>query len=312
MKDTLVAFGYIAGWKVIGSLPPAVTAPLFRRAADRVSGNGTGMEMLRRNLTRVVGAENVTRELVRDSMRSYARYWLEAFRLPRIAQDEKALARFTEGVEGREHLEAALAKGNGVILTLPHTGNWDFAGLWLVKNYASFATVAERLKPEVLFDAFVDYRESLGFEVLALSGSETPPYARLKEVLKSNGIVCLLGERDFGGHGVPVTFFGEETTFPAGPAKLAMDTGAELLVVHTWFTEDVRGPGWGITVNPPTEVTDLEETTQHIADQFAVNIAAHPADWHMLQPLWPADRRKRKRRTGGTGNAGPASGDAAG
>lgn len=292
MRESLAAFSYIAGWKLIGVLPYWLTAPLFRRGADRMSANGTGMEMLRRNLTRVVGAENVTRELVRDSVRSYARYWHEAFRLPRIAGDDAVLARFTEGVSGREYLEAGLAKGKGVILTLPHTGNWDFAGLWLVKNYASFATVAERLKPEVLFDAFVEYRESLGFEVLALSGGETPPYERLKEVLEANGIVCLLGERDLGGHGVPVEFFGEHTTFPAGPAKLAMDTGAELLVVHTWFTHDEQGPGWGLKSNPPTEVTDLAETTQRVADQFAANIAAHPADWHMLQRLWPADRRK--------------------
>lgn len=292
VRERLTAAAYIAGWKVVGALPQRLTARLSDLAADRVSDNGAGMEQLRRNLTRVVGAENVTRELVRDSMRSYARYWLEAFQLPRIAGDPELMGVLDAGLTGREHLDAALAKGRGVILTLPHTGNWDMAGVWLVHNYGQFTTVAERLKPEQLFDAFVSYRESLGFDVLALTGGERPPYERLREVLESGGIVCLLGERDFGGRGVPVTFFGEETTFPVGPAKLAMETGAELLVVHSWFD----GEGWGLSASAPVAVTTLEETAQRIADGFAANIAKHPEDWHMLQPLWPADRHTRKKR----------------
>lgn len=289
-KEKLSAAGYIAGWKLVGALPWRVAWPLFRFGADRVSDGGRGMDMLRRNLTRVVGAENVTRELVRDAVRSYARYWLEAFRLPRIVEDRELLARqMATGVEGVEHIEAAVARGKGVILTLPHSGNWDFAGLWLVKHFASFTTVAERLKPEALFDAFVAYRESLGFEVLALGGGAPKPYGRLKEVLESGGIVCLMGERDLGRHGVPVTFFGEETTFPAGPAKLAMDTGAALIVAHSWYPGGPNGEGWGLKVSAPLEVDELGPTVQRVADEFAANIAAHPADWHMLQPMWPAD-----------------------
>lgn len=295
-RERLVAAGYIAGWKIVGALPAPLTARAAEWTADRVSGDGTGMEMLRRNLTRVVGPENVTRELVRDAMRSYARYWLEAFRLPRMAGDPGLNAALSSGVVGREHLDAAVARGNGVVLTLPHTGNWDMAGAWLAENYGGFTTVAERLEPEALFDAFVQFRESLGFDVVPLTGGEQPPFERLKDVLAGGGIVCLLGERDFSGHGVPVTFFGEDTTFPAGPAKLARDTGATLLVAHSWFTETRRRPGWGFSVSAPVEVTTLEDTAQRVADQFADNIAAHPADWHMLQPLWPKDAAKPSRR----------------
>ena len=228
-------------------------------------------------------------------MRSYARYWNEAFRLPAIAGEEDVLARLDAGVRGREHLEATLARGKGLILTLPHSGNWDMAGMWLVNRYGGFATVAERLRPEALFDAFVDYRESLGFEVLAATGSSIAPYERLKEVLSSGGIVCLMGERDMTPRGVPVSFFGEETTLPAGPAKLALDTGAGLHVAHSWFEGTSSEPDWGHSVSPEIPVTDLPETTQRIADGFAANIAAHPEDWHALQPMWPADREKRKR-----------------
>ena len=295
-RERLVAAGYIAGWKVAGALPAPLTARAAEWAADRASGDGAGMEMLRRNLTRVVGPENVTRELVRDAMRSYARYWLEAFRLPRMAGDPGLNAALSSGVVGREHLDAAVARGNGAVLTLPHTGNWDMAGTWLAENYGGFTTVAERLEPEALFDAFVQFRESLGFDVVPLTGGEQPPFERLKDVLAGGGIVCLLGERDFSRHGVPVTFFGEETTFPAGPAKLARDTGATLLVAHSWFTGTRRRLGWGFSISAPVEVTTLADTAQRVADQFADNIAAHPADWHMLQPLWPTDAPKPSRR----------------
>ena len=294
-SERLAAAGYIAGWKAVRHLPPRVAAKLFNAGADFASDKGRGAEMLRRNLTRVVGAENVTRALVRDSMRSYARYWNEAFRLPAIAGDPALLSLLDAGVRGRDHLEETLARGKGLILTLPHSGNWDMAGMWLVSRYGGFATVAERLRPEALFDAFVDYRESMGFEVLAATGSSVPPYERLKEVLVSGGIVCLMGERDMTPRGVPVEFFGEETTLPAGPAKLALDTGAGLHVAHSWFAGSATEPDWGHSVSPKIEVTNVEETVQRIADGFAANIAAHPEDWHALQPMWPADREKRKR-----------------
>lgn len=295
VAQRLAAAGYIAGWKVVRHLPPRTAAVLFNAGADLASDQGRGAEMLRRNLTRVVGAENVTRALVRESMRSYARYWNEAFRLPAIAGDPELLARLDAGVRGRERLDETLSRGRGLILTLPHSGNWDMAGMWLVSRYSGFATVAERLRPEALFDAFVAYRESLGFEVLAATGSDVPPYERLREVLADGGIVCLMGERDMTPRGVPVSFFGEETTLPAGPAKLAIDTGAGLHVAHSWFTGTAADPDWGHSVSPALQVTDVAETTQRIADGFAANIAAHPADWHALQPMWPADRAGRKR-----------------
>lgn len=295
-REQMTAAAYIAAWKIIGRLPGRVADTLFSLGADWASDKGKGMEMLRRNLARVVGVENVDQDLVRASVRSYARYWKEAFRLPTLTGDPEVVERIREGIEGLEHLERAYGQGKGVILALPHSGNWDMAGMWLVQNYGTFATVAERLKPESLFDAFVRYRESLGFEVLPLTGGREAPYERLREVLESGGIVCLMGERDLTSSGVPVMFFGEETTMPAGPAKLAIDTGAALLPVHSWFEGTDRDPAWGLKAESPIEVTDVAETTQRLADRFAANIAEHPADWHMLQPMWPVDKPKRSRR----------------
>ena len=290
------AAGYLLGWKVVGKLPRRWAAKAFDAAADIVSDEGRGMNQLRKNLARVVGQENVTAELVRRSMRSYARYWLEAFRLPTIAADPALDTRLSAGIAGIDNLDESFSKGKGVILVLPHSGNWDMAGMWLVRHYGAFTTVAERVKPEALFEAFVDYRESLGFEVIALTGGSEPPFGRLAEVLRGGGIVCLLGERDLKRSGVTVDFFGEQTTMPVGPAQLALETGAQLHVVDSFFREDEGGePAWGFTVSEAVKVTDVEETMQRVAHSFADNIAAHPQDWHMLQPLWPADRSRRRR-----------------
>lgn len=289
-KEDVAAAGYLAGWKVVRRLPEPVARTIFRWVADFASDNGRGMDGLRRNLTRVVGAENVTRELVRDSMRSYMRYWMEAFRLPAIHADPQLHQRLMSGLEGLEHFDASAQSGRGVILALPHSGNWDMAGVFLVGHYGQFTTVAERLKPEVLFDAFVDYREELGFEVLPLTGGAATPFARLKEALEEGGVVCLLAERDITRSGITVDFMGEEANMAAGPAQLAIETGAALHVVHSWF----EGDGWGLSVSPEVEVTDIQETTQRMADGFADNIQRHPADWHMLQPQWNEDVERRR------------------
>nr|WP_278724145.1 phosphatidylinositol mannoside acyltransferase [Corynebacterium accolens] len=289
-KEDVAAAGYLAGWKVVRRLPQPVARTIFRWVADFASDNGRGMDGLRRNLTRVVGAENVTRELVRDSMRSYMRYWMEAFRLPAIHSDPQLHERLMGGLEGLEHFDASAQSGRGVILALPHSGNWDMAGVFLVGHYGQFTTVAERLRPEVLFDAFVDYREELGFEVLPLTGGPATPFARLKEALEEGGVVCLLAERDITRSGITVDFMGEEANMAAGPAQLAIETGAALHVVHSWF----EGDGWGLSVSPEVEVTDIQETTQRMADGFAANIRRHPADWHMLQPQWNEDVEQRR------------------
>lgn len=287
----IATVGYLAGWQCARFIPYRLLRALGDCAADYVSKNGRGMEQLRRNLTRVVGAENVSARLVRDAVRSYTRYWVEAFSLSSMAGDPTVMATIASGVAGRNRFDASYERGKGVVLVLPHTGNWDMAGMFLVQEYGSFTTVAERVKPEVLFDAFVAFRNSLGFEVLPLTGGQ-PPFPQLQEVLREGGVVCLVGERDFKGSGIPVTFFGEETTMPPGAVELALSTGAALHVVHSWFDNK----GWGLSVSEEIAHSEPKAMQQQVADIFARNIAEHPEDWHMLQPLWPRDRELRRKR----------------
>lgn len=295
LSGRLTDFGFAAGWRVTRMLPAKVAESAFTLGADLASARGGGaVEQLRRNLARVVPQAGPAEldELTKQAMRSYARYWREAFRLPSMDLDELARQQATS-MEGAENVDAALREGNGAIMALTHSGNWDAAGVWFAKTYGTFSTVAERLQPESLYQRFVDYRESLGFEILPLSGGPRA-FPILAQRLRANRVACLLADRDLTNSGVPVTFFGEQTRMPAGPAWLAARTGAALLPMTCWFTED----GWGGRIHPRIRVNSREEimsATQLVADVFAGDIAAHPADWHMLQKLWIADLSNERR-----------------
>ena len=279
--------GYAAGWRVVRAMPELLARNAFDAGAIYASRNG-GPAQLRKNLARVIGVPpaGVPDGLIRASLASYARYWREAFRLPSMDK-EKLRERIEPCLLGREHIHAALDAGKGAVMPLPHSGNWDMAGVWMVQHFGTFTTVAERLKPESLYKRFIDYRESLGFEMLPLTGGERPPFDVLKERLQDNKIVCLMADRDLTRTGVEVDFFGEPTRMPAGPAKLAVETGATLLATHCYNTRD----SWVFDVAGPTDTSsgDVAAITQAMADRFARGIAAHPADWHMLQPQWLAD-----------------------
>jgi KDO2-lipid IV(A) lauroyltransferase len=233
--------------------------------------------------------------LVKSAMRSYGRYWLETFRLPTMDLDEVA-ARVGASTEGAEHIDRAMAAGRGLILALPHMGNWDVAAVWLIKHGVPFTTVAERLRPESLYDRFVAYREGIGMRVVALTGGPRPAAGILAARLRSGECVCLVADRDLSRSGVNVEFFGATARMPPGPALLAASTGATLLPVGLWFTGD---GGWGQHIGPPVDLLPQHRMrervatgTQTLANAFAAHIAAHPSDWHMLQRLWLADLDK--------------------
>lgn len=287
------AWGYVAGWLVVRAMPEFAARILFDAGA-RYASRGGGPDQLRKNLARVIGVApaDVPGALMRASLASYARYWREVFRLPTMNL-AKLGRQLDDLVQGQKHLDAALTAGRGAVLAAPHSGNWDMAGVWLVHKHGRFTTVVERLQPESLYRRFIAFRESLGFEVLPLSGGERAPYELLRERLADNRVVCLIAERDLTRTGVAVDFFGEPTRMPAGPAKLAIETEAALLPVHCWYEDD----GWGFEVFPPVDCgsRDVGVITQALADRFARNIAAHPADWHMLQPQWLADMSYERR-----------------
>ncbi|MBB5935632.1 phosphatidylinositol mannoside acyltransferase [Streptomyces zagrosensis] len=292
MRERLTDALYGLGWSALKKLPEPVVVRLGQRIADTLwRRRGAGVLRLEANLARVVPDASPRRlaELSRLGMRSYARYWLESFRLPTWSKD-----RIRSGFVPADahHLVDGLASGRGVIVALPHMANYDLAGAWVTtKLGVPFTTVMERLKPETLYDRFVAYREGLGMEVLPHTGGSA--FGALARRLRAGGLVCLVADRDLSASGVEVTFFGEAAKMPGGPASLAVRTGALLLPVTLWYDESpvMRG-----RMHPPIEVpqagTRAEQAavmTQRLADAFAAGIADHPHHWHMLQPLWLSD-----------------------
>jgi phosphatidylinositol dimannoside acyltransferase len=299
LSERLTGFAYRLGWKLICRLPESWARWAFTKVADIAwRRQGPSVQVLEANLHRVLsyksGRPDVDgkelRALSRATLRSYARYWLEVFRLPVIP-----VARLVSGMHinapGEEALFANLKAGRGVVIALPHMGNFEQAGGWVVARGAgSFTTVAERLRPESVYEAFVRFREGLGMEVLPLTGGQSP-FGTLAQRLRAGKLVCLVSDRDLKDTGIEVQMFGE-TARIAATAALAVHTGAALLPVATWF----EGDDWGAHIYPEIPVPESGTRTEKIAAMsqelariFETAIAEHPQDWHMLQRVFTAD-----------------------
>ena len=313
VRDRLTDAGYALGWSLVCRVPESWARGAFEFGADLAwRRQGPRVQVLESNLRRVTGPSVTGKELralSRQTMRSYSRYWLEAFRLPTIGQDRIQADMLATG---EENLQRNLAAGRGVIVALPHTGNYELAGAWIIgRGVGKFTTVAERLKPESLFQRFLEFREGLGMEVLPASGGDSR-FGVLAQRLRAGGLVCLVSDRDVTGRGIDVEFFGEKARMMAGPAALAVQTGAALLPTTLWFD----GAGWRARINAEVPVPEtgtrkekVAAMTQAVARDYEAGIRAHPQDWHMLQKVFvadldqerlaAADRAARRRRRAG-------------
>jgi KDO2-lipid IV(A) lauroyltransferase len=296
MQRGLTDAAYAAGWAVVRGMPEWMARQQFDAIADAVwIRGGGGVRRLQHNLRRVVGPDVRERELRRIThrgVRSYLRYWREVFQLPRMSTAE-IVARTVIAAEDEGRIRDAAFSGRGMILALPHMGNWDHAGAWLAGTVTRFTTVAERLEPASLFNRFVEFREGLGMEVIPLTGGERPPFGILAERLRAGGSLALLADRDLTATGLEVGFFGSAARMPAGPAALAVDTGAILLPITLTYPDARR---MRIRAHPYVDLPatgsradKVQAMTQSLADVFAAAIAEQPHDWHMLQRVWVAD-----------------------
>ncbi len=239
------------------------------------------------NQAQVVGRrvdDPLVQAATREAFASYGRFWFDAFHVLRWP-DEEIFRRFR--ADGGDEIDRALEAGTGAIIALPHMGNWDVAGRWLGARNQGAVVVAERLKPERLFQLFVEHRERLGMDVVGLDDGGVGQ--QLSAALKKNRVVCLVADRDLGGGGVPVEMFGRTRRLPAGPALLSITTGAPLL------TASIREEpgGFRCVILPPPDAprsgdrrTDVVALTRALAAVFERAIAASPPDWHMFQPGW--------------------------
>ncbi len=291
MKERLayVTFRVLAAG--FGALPE----PVMRRV-----GEGLGyaasfaardkMAMAERHMRRVLGPDANTRHAARRVFASYGRYWAETFwlRPRRLRQLYRNM-----NITGLSSLNEARANGSGIIFALPHVGNWEIAGARAVTEGLSVLAVAESLANKRITEWFLGLRNAMGMEIV-LAGEGSGVTRALIKHLKSGGTAALMADRDLGGRGVEVEFFGERTTMPAGPMALADRTGAVVLTMGPYHRE---GRGYHMAVHPPVEVPDLPTRdervvagTQALALRFESIIREAPTQWHLLVPNWPSDR----------------------
>ena len=267
---------------LVGLLPGAV----IRRLGDlggRIWGRFAKgrRRMARRHMRRVLGPNADLDRAVGAMFGSYGRYWAETFwvRPERVAEIDRRLS-----ITGLEHLAKAGAAGTGAILVLPHLGNWEPAALSGPRAGIEIAAVAERLPNRRLTKWFVGMRAQYGITII--------PYGRtsmrlVEDAIRRGAAVALLCDRDLSRRGVKVTFFGEETTLPAGPAAMALKTGAPVVTAATFF----EGAGHRVEIRELAldGAEDVQGVTQRIATALEGIIRQAPEQWHLFQPNWPSD-----------------------
>jgi len=286
LKDFISAQLYLIGWKIVQVLPEKIVYRLFEKLGKIFyNRNGKAVQRLRSNLQVVMPSANSNNleEIVIQGISSYLRYWCDTFRFPGWSHDK---IRKTVNVSNENLLKDPIAAGTGVIVALPHSGNWDHAGAYFCAQGIPLVTVAERLKPEKLFQKFLTYRQALGMEVLALdSNTLTTLSTRLNE----GKLIALVADRDFSKNGVEVDFFGKKAKMPIGPALLSLRTGAPLITAQVSYSIkgiqiDFLGP---LTSRIQGSLEDrAKDLVQQCADNFEMGISKKPQDWHMLQRIW--------------------------
>jgi phosphatidylinositol dimannoside acyltransferase len=299
VRERLIGAGFGVGWTLVCRLPESWARAAFMFGADIAwRRQGHSVQVLEGNLLRVLGPDadgKELRTLSRQVMRSYARYYLEVFRIQVIPR-ERLTGPDALQMENQANFDRSmedLKNGRGVIYALPHMGNFEQAGAWVIANGAgSFTTVAERLKPDSVFERWLKFRQSLGFEVVPTSGGPHP-FGVLAQRLRAGKLACIIADRDLSDTGIEVDFFGEKALMAAGSAVLAVRTGAALIPVTCWFIGDSE---WGAYVHEeipiPEQGTDKEKVAvmmQRLANVFEQDIREHPEDWHMLQRVFVAD-----------------------
>ena len=286
IKDAISAQLYLIGWKIVQRLPEKVAYKLFKKLGKIFHNrNGKAVKRLRSNLQVVMPSANSNEleEIVIKGISSYFRYWCDTFRFPGWSTQ-----RIIDSVNTTNEnlLKDPVAAGTGVIVALPHSGNWDHAGAYFCAQGIPLVSVAERVKPEKLFQKFLTYRRAIGMEILPLDSNTLPT---LSNRLNAGKLIALVADRDFSKNGVEVDFFGKKAKMPIGPALLSLRTGAPLITAQVSYNPkgiqiDFLGP---LTPRIQGSLEDrAKDLVQQCADNFALGISKKPEDWHMLQRIW--------------------------
>ncbi|MGA1117764.1 MAG: phosphatidylinositol mannoside acyltransferase [Candidatus Nanopelagicaceae bacterium] len=277
---------YSALWRFVRLLPERKAYSLFNWLSRRAyKKNGRRVQRLRANYWTAFPkkSENEIEEFVKSGLANAMRYWCDTFRISDWSTTRVAT---TVTTENNDLFVDSVKSGAGVIIALPHAGNWDHAGLYYCSQGITVHTVAEHLKPERLFKKFLAHREGMGMKVLDLQANVTE---ELIKRLNEGELIALVADRDLSKSGVEVDFFGARARLPAGPALLAYRTKAHLIAAYVSYTES----GIRIAFNGPfvvrrdePEASEVQRLTQEIANRFEFDIQQDPTSWHMQQRIF--------------------------
>jgi KDO2-lipid IV(A) lauroyltransferase len=271
------------------TLPTRTGRMLFRWAGVAAYHLAAGVRAtVAANQARVLGREPDDPLVIastKEAFRRYARYWFDAFDVVDWSDAEIDRAFSWTGIE---HLADPVVAGTGVIAVLPHMGNWDAAGRAMLQQGLPVVSVAERLRPDDLFRLFLEHRQALGMTIIGLDQNGRVG-RELSKAIAGSRVVALVADRDLTGRGVEVEMFGGRRRLPAGPALLALSTGAPIVIAAIYETPD----GWRCVLHPLADVPrtgrrreDATALTLEIARAFERAISASPPDWHLFQPGW--------------------------
>lgn len=288
-RQRLTYWQYRAVWEVAARLPDPVAARTPAALGDlwHRFGSDRQQSRVRANLARILGpvTSGELDAVVAAAHESYARYWLDAFRLHTLDPDE-VVANSTS--HGLERVDDLLADGEGAILATAHLGSWDVGALFTNQRDWDVAVVAEVLEPRRLFDQFVDLRRRAGIEVYPLvRGGDMVD--RMVDVVDRGGLATLLADRDLGRKGPIVEFFGEPCRLPAGTAVVARRTGRPVAVGAFFAGQPDR---WHAHIHSVVDIAHLSVPagTQVVARELEGLISRAPEQWHMFVPNWLVDR----------------------
>lgn len=281
---------YSALWRLVRLLPEKAAYSFFEIIAGiAYRKNGKRVQRLRTNYQVILpDATKVELEaLVRSGLSSAMRYWCDTFRISDWSLDKTLLSTRTNN---EEFLFDPIKEKRGVIVAVPHAGNWDHAGAYFCAKGARVNTVAEHLKPERLFRKFLAHRERMGMRVLDLNANVLDD---LRKILREDKeLVALVADRDLSRSGINVRFFDKVARMPAGPAILAYETEADLITAYVCYREK----GIEVFFTPPIKInrdaersTEITRITQVIAGRFEDAIRKEPASWHMQQRIFIDD-----------------------
>jgi phosphatidylinositol dimannoside acyltransferase len=289
LRQRAVYWQYRAAWDAAAHLPDRVA----RRVPARVGSSWHRLasdeqrDQVRRNLTRVVpdASERELTDLVRAAYVSYARYWLDSFRLHTMDGAAVVAASTTEGLH---HVDAFRDSGLGGVFATGHLGSWDVGAFFTSQRQWGMVVVAEVVEPRRLFDRFVRLRRTAGIDVIPLVRGGDMLDQLQRRVVEQGALATLLADRDLTRKGPIVEFFGEPCRLPPGSAALARRTGRPVSV-GAFLT---AGDGFHGVVGEPLDVAALPlyDGTQAIARDLEALIARFPDQWHVFSRNWLVDR----------------------